>query len=271
MVPHRFRVARVQPETADTVTLTLEPVDLGVAAGAPGQFNMLYLFGRGEVAISVSGTPRRDGALTHTIRMHGGGTVTGGFAALRPGDMIGARGPFGRGWPMAECAGREVLAVAGGLGLAPLRPVVHELLDDGAAKSVTILYGARAPEDMLYRPELEAWLRSGMPKVRTIVDHADPDWPGDVGVVTHLIDRHMFDPRNTVALVCGPEIMMRFAIGRLEERGVSDARIYVSMERNMQCAIGLCGHCQFGPDFVCKDGPVFRYDRIRDMFKLAEV
>jgi NAD(P)H-flavin reductase len=272
MLPRLYEVGKVHAETRDTFTLELLP-----AAGTaptpgflPGQFNMLSLFGVGEVAISISGDPERPQPLVHTLRAVG--AVTRGLCALQKGDMVGVRGPFGIGWPLAEAAGHDVVLVAGGIGLAPLRPAVYQLLAHRRRYGrVVLLVGARSPQDLLYRRELERWRSRFDLEVTVTVDYAAGDWNGLVGVVPALISRAGFDPSHTVAMTCGPEVMMRFAVRDLERRGVPAERIYLSMERNMKCAIGLCGHCQYGPLFICKDGPVFPYREIAPLFEVREI
>jgi NAD(P)H-flavin reductase len=272
MVPAPFRLRRTARETHDTVTLEVEPVGPnGALAWAPGQFNMLYLFGVGDVPISVSGDPAEPRTLRHTVRAVGG--VTNGLCRLRRGQVLGVRGPFGQGWPLREAAGGDVVIVAGGIGLAPLRPALYDLLAhrDHYGR-VALLYGARTPEDLLFTRELERWRGRFDLQVEITVDAAGPEaWRGHVGVVTTLIPRAEFEAQETIALVCGPEVMMRFTIAGLQQRGLTADRIYLSMERNMKCAIGLCGHCQYGPTFICKDGPVFRYDRVEPLMRLREV
>jgi NAD(P)H-flavin reductase len=191
---------------------------------------------------------------------------------LGAGDTVGLRGPFGAGWPMEDAAGRDVVILAGGLGLAPLRPALYRLLAERQRYGkIALLYGTRSPDEILFRHEIEAWRRRLDIDIEVTVDHAVGDWHGHVGVVTTLISHAAFDPHNALALVCGPEVMMRFAISALRDAGLADEAIYLSMERNMKCAIGFCGHCQFGPVFVCRDGPVFRYDRVRTMLALKEI
>lgn len=271
LIPAAARVRRRRRDAPQTWTLDLERCD-GEREWdtAPGQFNMLYLPGIGEIPISVSGDTRDRSLLVHTVRAVG--RVSEAIAALTANDMLGVRGPFGTGWPMRTAEGRDVLLVAGGLGLAPLRPALYELLANRKSYGrATLIYGTRSPGDILYRRELENWRRRLDLEVEVTVDHAPPDWRGNVGVVTTLIPRSAFDPDDTVAMICGPEIMMRFAAGSLREAGLPDNAIYLSMERNMKCATGHCGHCQFGPDFVCRDGPVLRYDRISRIFALREI
>jgi NAD(P)H-flavin reductase len=268
--PQIYRVGRVQRELSDTVTLELAPLSGARPDFDPGQFNMLYAFGVGEVAISMSGDRAVPGVFVHTVRDVG--AVSGAIARLEAGATLGLRGPFGTGWPVAAAQGADVVIVAGGLGLAPLRPAIYEVLANRSRYGrVVILFGSRSPHDLLYRRELEQWRQRLDIDIAVTVDHADADWHGNVGVVPALIPRAPFDPHEAVALVCGPEVMMRFTIAALSDAGVRPDRIFLSMERNMKCAIGLCGHCQFGPTFVCKDGPVMRYDRIAGIFAAREI
>jgi NAD(P)H-flavin reductase len=262
--PASYRVADRRQETRDAWTLRLEAVDGDAAPSfAPGQFSMLYALGSGEVPISISAIPEQGAALVHTVRAVG--AVTRTLCGARRGAVVGVRGPYGRGWPLAEAEGRDVVVVAGGLGLAPLRPVVHELIARRERyRRVALLYGGRSPSELLYRDELDEW-RAGALDVELIVDAPDEGWQGQVGVVTRLIRRASFDPASTVAMACGPEVMMRFAVTVLRERGVASADIWLSLERSMKCATGHCGHCQLGPLFVCKDGPVVRHDRVEHL------
>ena len=273
-MPVPFTIVRRRREMAGTVTLWLEPAGRGGKAYTfrPGQFNMLYVFGVGEVPISVSGDPAQPVPVAHTVRSVG--PVTRALVAMRPGEVVGLRGPFGTPWPVEVARGRDVVVVAGGIGLAPLRPLIHTLLrrrrDFGR---VVVLYGARTPRELLYRRELRRWRGRLDVEVLVTVDWGDTSWRGHVGVVTALFVQAelFFDPANTVAYVCGPEVMMRFAARELLDRGVAAGRIYVSLERNMKCGQGHCGHCQYGPLFVCKDGPVFAFDRVADLMALREV
>ena len=271
MAPRPYAVERARQETQDTFTLELYPVNGARAVPfAPGQFNMLYLFGVGEVPISISGDPAQPQTLVHTTRVVG--TVTRTMRQLRVGDTLGVRGPFGNPWPVEEAFGSDLVIVAGGIGLAPLRPFLYRVLAQREKfGKVVLLYGTRSPEDILFRRELEQWRASFELDVHVTVDRAVGRWRGNVGVVTTLIPRAPFDPLSTLAVVCGPEVMMRFTALELLKRGVAREHIYLSMERNMKCGIGLCGHCQFGPTFVCKDGPVFRYDRIEAFFGKREL
>src|SRR6266536_4382326 len=253
MVPHPYRVKKAKRETTDTVTVEFMPEGGGeIPPFATGQFNMLYLFGVGEIPISISGDPTKRRSLIHTTRDVG--LVSKAFCMLKPGDVIGVRGPFGSHWPMERAMGKDIVVVAGGIGLAPLRSAMYQVISEREKYGkVVLLYGARTPEDILYRREVEHWRAHFDLEVYVTVDNATGKWRGSVGVVTRLIPRAPFDPLNTVAMVCGPEVMMRFTAAELQKRGVAAENMYVSMERNMKCAIGLCGHCQYGPNFVCKD------------------
>jgi NAD(P)H-flavin reductase len=269
MVPVMRRVRRKTRNTHDTVTLEIEPGEAPAPFG-PGQFNMLYLFGLGEIPISISGDPGDAGSLVHTIRAVG--PVSGALRALRRGAVVGVRGPFGSAWPLAEAEGRDVVVMAGGIGLAPLRPAVYRLLAHrDRYRRVVLIYGARTPGDLLYTRELERWRSRFDAQIEVTVDAAPPGaWRGHVGVAGTLLPRAEFEASDTIAMVCGPEVMMRYAIADLRHRGLGPEQIYLSMERNMRCAVGFCGHCQFGPAFVCRDGPVFRYDRVERFLGVRE-
>lgn len=271
MTPAFYRVLKTRSETRDTFTVELEPPDgTRVFPYAPGQFNMLYAFGVGEVPISISGDPARPEILIHTIREVG--AVTRAMRALKPGGVIGVRGPFGSSWPVEEAAGHDVVIVAGGIGLAPLRPALCFILNHREKYGrVVLMYGTRTPEDILFRKELERWRARLDLSVHVTVDRALAAWRGSVGVVTTIIPRGNFDPHNALAMICGPETMMRFTVLELQKRGMGLDQIYISAERNMKCAIGMCGHCQLGPTFVCKDGPVFRYDKIQNFLEIREI
>jgi NAD(P)H-flavin reductase len=269
LAPVPLRVIEVARETADSMTLALErPPNRGIAAGAPGQFNMLYPFGVGEAAISLSSDA--SDVLLHTVR--GVGAVSQAIGRLRPGEWLGVRGPFGVGWPMDRARGRTVVLVAGGIGLAPLRPVIHAILRERAAfDRLYVCYGARAPRERLFVAELDKWRVSPDIDLSVTVDFGDANWGGQVGFVTSLLAQAQFDPARTIAMTCGPEVMMRGVADRLLARGMAPGDIYVSLERNMKCAAGLCGHCQFGPLFICKDGPVFPYDRVESLLRVREI
>jgi len=254
MHPVPCRVRSVVRELNDTFTLDLEPPSEDWSF-APGQFTMLYVFGVGEVPISISGDPGDPSRLVQTIRAVG--PVSDALTSVSVGDVVGVRGPFGTAWPMEFAEGRDLIIMTGGIGLAPLRPaILHALEHRDRYNNVTLLYGARSADDLLFADQLQRWRGRFDLEVLITVDYADQAWRGPVGVVTSLVGRASFDPETAVAFVCGPEIMMRFAIQELERTGITDDRLYMSMERNMKCGVGLCGHCQLGPFFVCKDGPV---------------
>lgn len=261
LAPVPYRVAAKRQETGDTWTVELEPAGERLADFAPGQFAMLYAFGAGEAPISLSGYEPSSGRVAHTIRAVG--AVTTALCAAEPGVQIGVRGPFGAGWPLSQAEGADVVLVAGGLGLPPLRPVTEHVLASRARYGrLSLLYGGRSPSELLYRTQLERWRGRLDADVDVTVDSAASDWRGRVGLVTTLIAGATFDPGSAVAMVVGPEVMMRFVVAALLERGLPAGRIFVSLERSMHCAVGHCGHCMLGPEFVCKDGPVFAYDRV---------
>ena len=269
-VPRLYRVDAAHRETHDTATLELVPQEGDAPAYRPGQFNMLYAFGVGEVAISVSGDASDPSRLVHTVRDLGAASAA--IAHLRRHAVVGLRGPYGSAWPMDAAEGGDVLIVAGGLGLAPLRPAIYHLLRHrGRYGRIAILYGARTPSEVLFGRELARWRKRGNLDVLLTVDRAERDWHDDVGAVPLLIGRIGIARHATTALVCGPEVMMRFTVAALREAGLGDDKTYVSMERNMKCAVGLCGRCQYGPSFVCKDGPVMRVDRIANIFGVRGV
>lgn len=268
MLPRRFRVHSRARETPDTVTLALEPLDGPLPEFSPGQFNMIWAFGIGEVPISISGSQR--GSILHTVRSVG--AVTRALCDARPGTMLGLRGPHGTPWGIEDAEGADIVVVAGGIGLAPLRPLIHAVRARRQHFGrLVVLVGARSPDLILFRKELQEWRSSFDVYVDVTVDVAGGGWRGHVGVVTDLVSRAHFEPSNTVAFICGPEVMMRFASLALIDRGVAPESIRVSMERNMKCGIGQCGHCQFGAEFVCRDGPVLPYPRVAPLLEIREV
>lgn len=270
-MPRPFRVLATRAETADTTTLTMEPVDGTPLGFSAGQFTMIGSFGGSEAPISVTSSPAAGGPIEQTIRDMGG--VTHALATAAPGDILTVRGPYGTGWNVTDGAGGDLVIVAGGIGLAPLRSALLEVL---AARSgyrrVCLLYGARSPAEQVFRDDLARWGGGeGGVALDVTVDRADPGWPGRVGLVTNLIPGAEFDPARTLALVCGPEVMMRFVAAALTDADVPAGRIRVSLERNMKCGIGLCGHCQLRELFICTDGPVLPYDRVADLMALREL
>ena len=270
MLPQPFVVVHRARETEDTVTLRVQPEAEGNTTFAPGQFSMLYTLGVGEVPISISGGPGFDGFLEYTIR--GVGAVTDALCSLGPGDILGVRGPYGIGWPLTEAEGKDLVIVAGGIGLAPLRPaVLHALANRERFNAVSLLYGARTPADLLFASQLHEWRGRFDIEVEVTVDRGDDQWRGDVGVATQLLTRVPFDPAQTLALACGPEVMMRAAARSLQSHGVASDAVYVSLERNMQCGIGICGHCQLSTHLLCRDGPVVRYDIANRWMEVAEL
>ena len=270
MLPRRFRVTAARRETADTRTLDLVALDGDALEFTPGQFTMLLAFGVGEVPISISGDPARPEVLQHTIRDVG--SVSHALAAAPVGAVLGVRGAYGTGWEVERAHGGDVVVVAGGIGLAPLRPAILQVAAERERfGSVLLLYGARNPEEVLYAEEQRAWAHEHDLHVEVIVDAGSHGWRGRVGLVTQLVERAEFDAPDTLALVCGPEVMMRHAARALVERGVRPEQVRLSMERNMQCGVGLCGHCQLGELFCCLDGPVLGYDRLAPLMACAEL
>ncbi len=268
LAPEPYTVWSRTQDTRDTATLVLAPSRTGsVPAFEPGQFNMLSVPGRGEVAISISGDPGRPGEWVHTVRSLG--LATQAIAGATPGSLLAVRGPYGRGWPVDRAWGKDVVIVAGGVGLAPVRPLILELLRHrDRVGRLEVIYGARTPDDLLYAPELAGWRHRTDARFQVTVDAAGREWYGDVGLVTQRVPDARFDAANTVAFLCGPEIMMRLTAEALESRGVPRPAIWVSLERTMQCGIGLCGHCQLGPYLLCRDGPVLPYADVAPLLRI---
>ena len=270
MLPRQFRVVSKREETPDTVTLTLESTEGVPVEFSPGQFMMIYVFGVGEVPISIAGSPRVTDHVEHTVR--GVGAVTNALCVLEPGDVVGMRGPFGTSWPLDQAAGKDLLIITGGIGLAPLRPTIIEALHRRSDfNSLALLYGARTPVDLLYKDDLLGWEGNPDLNVETTVDYAGPNWWGDVGLVTSLLPRTPFNPPKTSAFVCGPEVMMRAVARELRGDGVPSDQIWISMERNMKCGIRLCGHCQYGKTFLCRGGAVGRYSEFANRMTVDEI
>jgi NAD(P)H-flavin reductase len=267
MLPHPAVIEEIQPEAYGIATFSLvftDPAQASTYRFQAGQFNMIYLPGFGEVAISISSNPGVPQVVGHTIRY--AGSVTRALGRLKVGDTVGVRGPYGSAWPLGKALGKSLVIVAGGIGLAPLRPALFSILrhrEDFAR--VVLLCGARTPADLLYTEEFEHWQAGGV-EVHTTVDLADENWRGQVGVVPALFYRIRVDPKQTLVMTCGPEIMMRFVIYEALARRIPKESIFLSMERNMKCAVGFCGHCQFGPTFICKEGPVLNFAAIEPFF-----
>lgn len=272
MLPFWAQIDEITHEAPNIATYWLRFQDPGVRAGftfKPGQFNMLYLPGYGESAISISSDPADTSRIGHTIRFTG--NVTNNIARLRQGDVVGVRGPFGNHWPIEMHKGADLYLGTGGIGLPPLRPVLHHVMNNRKDYGrVVVLYGARTPNDLLFGSEYETWEQAGIETMIT-VDRADDTWKGTVGVVPILFYRLRMDPKKAVVLTCGPEIMIRFVVFEALARRVPNERIFVSLERNMKCGLGQCGHCQLGPYFVCKDGPVFSFDQIEPYYNVEEL
>lgn len=267
-MPRPHRVRRRWRETSDTVTIEVEPLDNVRHGFAPGQFNMLYAFGVGEIPISICGDPA--GEIMHTIRAVG--PVTQRLCEAARGDVVGVRGPYGTTWDLDTSDGDDVVFVAGGIGLPPLRPAIYQMLAERERfGNVGLLIGGRSERNLVYRRQLEAWRSRFDLHVGVTVDHAGPDWRGRVGVVTDLISRASLRPANMVALICGPEVMMRRSAEALGDIGVGHERIQVSLERNMKCAVGQCGRCQLAPMLLCRDGPVVTYDRAASLLAVREL
>lgn len=272
-MPTPARILSVKAENFNTRTYTLQFVDEGLQAMyrfQPGQFNMVYVPGVGEAAISVSSDSEQTQTLGHTIRLVG--SVTRAIDRLGAGGIVGLRGPFGHGWPLEQLRGRDVVILTGGIGLAPLRPVVYWLLRHrDECRRVVLLYGCRTPEDRLYADELESWSAGAGIDLLVTVDNATGEWTGPVGVVTNLVRRIKVNADRTIALVCGPRILNRVATWGFLQMHVPPTQVYVSLERNMNCGFGRCGHCQYGGKFVCRDGPVFCFADIAETFAVEEV
>ena len=272
MIPALFEVTEVSRDNEVTFSLEARSKDGVPFHFRPGQFNMLYAFGKGEIPISISGKPYTDHTVIHTVQNVG--AVSRALTELRPGDSFGLRGPFGRGWPVEKALGSDLLLMAGGLGLAPLRPVIYEVLHSRSSFGrVILLYGARSLERLVFGEELKQWQVGHDLEVFVTLDIAYPEWNGHVGVVTSLCRTaaQLIDVSNATAFICGPPIMMRFSMRELLGLGVQPARCFVSLERNMQCGVGHCGHCQYGPLFLCKDGPVIDCESLLPWLKVKEL
>jgi len=272
-IPYPAEIVEKRQETRQIYTYRLRFQDERLRHSfrfQPGQFNMVYVFGAGEIPISIVSDPADPELLDHTVRIVG--NVTGVLDKLGKGDVVGLRGPYGSWWPMEEAVGKDVVIVTGGLGCAPVVSVINYVFKRresyGALK---ILHGIKTPKDLLYRKRFRAWQRHPDTEVYLTVDHPDRQWKFSVGFVTNLFSQVRIDIQKSIVMMCGPEMMMRFAVRDLLTRGMAADRIYLSLERNMKCAVGFCGHCQFGPKFICKDGPVLRYDRIGEWFGKGEI
>lgn len=267
--PHEAIILERIQEAPNLFTIRLKLTDSEIQDAyefQPGQFNMLYLYGVGEVAISIVSDPEDSHIIDHTIRVVG--RVTHGMNNLKAGDRIGLRGPYGRGWPVQESKNSDIVVVTGGLGCAPVVSVINYIEqrreDYGR---LNIVQGVKHTSDFIWKERYEHWRKLADTKVLLAADVGEALWPWHVGPVTSLFDQLEFNPDNVTVMMCGPEGMMRVVCDHMLDKSVSAENLYLSMERNMQCAIGHCGHCQYGEKFICKDGPVFSYDRIRDLFE----
>jgi NAD(P)H-flavin reductase len=270
LAPRLFRITQVKKEVPGIFTWRLVALDGAPFPFRPGQFNMVTMFGAGEVPVSISGDCRHPEELVHTIRAVGG--VTKPMERLKAKSVVGIRGPFGRPWPIDQIVGSDLIFVTGTIGLAPLRPLIYEVLhrrnDFG---KVVICYGSRGMDDILYADDLARWRGRFDTNVHVTVHSAPSGYRGRVGSVAAAVRIARIDPALTQAFVCRSEVMTRPAVAALGERGVSTDRIWVTLERNMRCGVGLCGHCQMGPTFMCKDGPVYRYDQVEALFSKREI
>lgn len=271
LAPLAYTVEHRRRETHDTVTLTLVPAGTrGIGPFVPGQFTMLSVAGVGEIPVSISGADRPDGRIEQTVREVG--AVSTAVCRSRIGGPLGVRGPYGRGWDLRSALGGDLLVMAGGLGLAPLRPLVLTALElRSRFRRITVLIGAKAASDLVYPRQVAAWARRRDLRVSTIVDRLTPGWTGPEGLITDLLPDAGIDPRRTSAYLCGPEPMMRAAARALLAHGLAAPRMQVSLERNMQCGVGWCGHCQLGPYLLCRQGPVHRWDAVADLLDTEEL
>ena len=264
-IPVQARIDKIEPQTALEKVFTLS-LPQGMSLGnRPGQFVEVSVLGVGEAPISISSSPSRS-AGTFELCIRNVGNVTNAIHQLRVGDMLGVRGPFGRSFPIEKFRGKDVLFTPGGLGLAPLRSLINQVIDERAMFGrVIILYGARNPSELLFKDELALWAKRSDIEFHVTVDRADEDWKGNVGVITTLFRHISLNPRNTVCAICGPPVMYRFVLMELAGKGISEGNIYLSLERRMKCGIGKCGHCQINHVYVCQSGPVFSYTEVKGL------
>jgi NAD(P)H-flavin reductase len=271
MLPFWAEIVEVVREAPNVSTYWLKFLDPGLREGfhfKAGQFNMVSVPGLGEAAISISSDMEDSSRIGHTIRSVG--NVTSFITRMKVGEVLGIRGPFGNWWPVEDWTGKDIVIAAGGIGLPPMRPVLYYIMNHRHEfGKVIVLYGARTPNDLQFSLEYKAWQEKDI-EIQVTVDRGDDTWQGRVGVVPILFYNTRVDPHNSVILTCGPEIMIRFVIFEALARRVPPERIYVSLERNMRCGMGSCGHCQLGPFFVCKDGPVFSFDKLQPYVNVEE-
>jgi NAD(P)H-flavin reductase len=259
------RLLKVEQMTELEKLFTLELPGGRSLGNEPGQFVEVSLFGIGEAPISISSSPSRSNG-TFELCVRSVGDVTNAMHGLVPGAALGVRGPFGHGFPVERMKGKDILFAAGGLGLAPLRSLINEVLDQrGFFGRVIILYGTKQPSEILFEDELRKWAKREDVEFHMTVDRGDETWTGNVGVITTLFPSIAVNPRNTVAATCGPPIMYRFVLMELLGKGIPETQIYLSLERRMKCGVGKCGHCQINELYCCQDGPVFRYADIKGL------
>jgi sulfhydrogenase subunit gamma (sulfur reductase) len=264
-LPTMARLLKVQPMTKLETLFTLELPEGRSLGNEPGQFVEVSLFGIGEAPISISSSPSRSNG-TFELCIRNVGDLTKAMHQLEPGAMLGIRGPFGAGFPIGKMKGKDILFAAGGLGVAPLRSLINEVLDQrGSFGRVIILYGTKHPSEILFEQELAEWAGRDDVEFHMTVDRGDENWTGNVGVITTLFPRITINPRNTVAATCGPPIMYRFVLMEMLGKGIPETQIYLSLERRMKCGVGKCGHCQINDLYCCQDGPVFRYADIKGL------
>ncbi len=264
-LPEMARLAQVEQVTALEKLFTIELPDGHSLGHEPGQFVMLSVLGVGEAPISITSSPSRSNG-TFELCVRRAGDVTSALHGMKVGERVGVRGPFGHGFPVEKMRGKDVLFAPGGLGLAPLRSLINQVLDErGSFGRVVILYGAKRPDELLFRAELDEWVARDDVECYITVDRGDETWDGHVGVITTLFGPIAVDPRNTVAVTCGPPIMYRFVLMELLGKGIPETQIYLSLERRMKCGVGKCGHCQINDLYCCQDGPVFTYAQIKNI------
>jgi len=269
---HPARIIDRRTETAGIYTYTtrfIDPVVRREFRFKSGQFNMLYAFGVGEVAISIVSDPAEPETIEHTIRI--AGRVTGVIADWKVGDVVGIRGPYGNGWPVEEARRRDVVVITGGLGCAPVVGLINYIFRRREEYGeLHILHGVKTPNDLLYRERFDEWRRAPRTRVYLTTDQPDKSWHYKIGVVTELFDE-LKVPASSIVMLCGPEVMMRMAAHSLQAKGIADDAIFLSMERRMECAVGLCGHCQYREHFVCKNGPIFSYRTVKELFRVPNL
>jgi sulfhydrogenase subunit gamma (sulfur reductase) len=264
--PHPMEIVRVIPETEDTKTFHIQfqdPTLREVFSFLSGQFAEYSVFGEGEATFCISSSPTRRDHLEFSVKRVG--RVTYALHQLNPGDVIGFRGPYGNHFPLERLKGKNLVFIGGGIGLAPLRSLIQNVLDNRLDYGeISILYGARTPQDLCFKYDLENWNQNRTVKMTTTVDMGDSEWKGKVGLVPMVLQEMTPSPDNAVAVTCGPPIMIRYTLLALEKLGFTPSQIWTTLEMKMKCGVGKCGRCNIGPLYVCKDGPVFSYEEIRN-------